>query len=159
MTGMNSKLSLHFRLEIIWWIFTLILIAGILYPILAKVSNYPFLVINIVFIIVFVTFTRYIFLLKYTFLAKQQLLKIAIVLVGVPIIFMLINQINLFQTFLDENGIEGIVGDLPFGKREDIVKYIRTEMLFFGVGSVISAIVLPIRLLISIWRIKNRGTV
>ena len=72
---MNREQSLHFRLEIIWWIFTLILAAGILYPILREVDDYPFLVINIIFVIVFVTFTRYIFLLKHTFLAKQQLIK------------------------------------------------------------------------------------
>lgn len=155
---MNQKQSLYFRLELIWWIFTLILVAGVLYPILSKIENFPFLAANIVFILVFVTFTRYIFLLKHTFLAKQQILKIAIVLIGIPIIFLLINQINLFQTFLDENGIEGIVGDLPFGKRENIAKFIRAEMLFFGVGSVISSIVLPFRLVVSVWRTRNRGT-
>ncbi len=156
---MNREQSLHFRLEIIWWIFTIILAMGVTYPVISKVENYPFLVINIIFIIVFVTFTRYIFLLKHTFLAKQQLLKTGIVLISVPIIFMLINQINLFQTFLDENGFNGLVGDLPFGKRENIAKFIRAEMLFFGVGSVISAIVLTIRLVVSVWRLKNRGTV
>jgi hypothetical protein len=159
MTFMDSKQSLHFRLEIIWWFFTLILVAGVLYPILTKIDNYPFLVINIIFIIVFVTFTRYIFLLKHTFLAKQQILKTGIVLIGIPIIFMLINQINIFQTYIDENGIEGVVGDLAFGKRENIATFIRAEMLFFGVGSVISAIVLPFRLVVSVWRTRNRGTV
>ena len=156
---MNHEQSLHFRLEIIWWFFTIILAAGVIYPVTSKVENYPFLVINIIFIIVFVTFTRYIFLLKHTFLAKQQILKTAMVLISVPIIFMLINQINLFQTFLDENGFDGLVGDLPFGERENIAKFIRAEMLFFGVGSVISAIVLSIRLVMSVWRLKNRGTV
>ena len=131
---MNREQSLHFRLEIIWWIFTLILAGGILYPILKEVDDYPFLMINIIFVIVFITFTRYIFLLKHTFLAKQQLIKTAIVLISIPIIFMLVNEINLFQTFLDENGVEGLVGDLPFGKRDNIAKFIRAEMLFFGVG-------------------------
>ena len=159
MTVMNRTVALNIRLEIIWWIFTLILIAGVLYPILAKIDDYPFLLINIIFIIVFVTFTRYIFLLKHTFLAKQQIIKIGIILISIPVIFMLINQINVFQTFLDENGIEGIVGDLPFGKREQIAKFIRAEMLFFGVGSVIGSIILPFRLLISVWRTRNRGTI
>lgn len=159
MTLMNREQSLHFRLELIWWIFTLILVAGILYPIFKEVDNYPFLVTNIIFIIVFVTFTRYIFLLKHTFIAKQQLLKIGIVMVSIPVIFMLINQVNLFQTFLDENGIEGLVGDLPYRKRENIAKFVRAEMLFFGVGSVISAFIFPIRLVVSVWRTKNKGTV
>jgi hypothetical protein len=159
MTVMNKKNSLHFRLELIWWIFTLVLTATILYPILRIVDDYPFLVINIAFVIIFITFTRYIFLLKHTFLAKQQLLKVGIILISVPVIFMLINQINLFQTFLDENGIEGIVGSLSFGRRENIAKFIRTEMLFFGVGSVISSIILSLRLVISVWRTINKGTV
>ena len=159
MTVMNREQSLHFRLEIIWWIFTLVLVAGVLYPILTKVVDYPFLVINVIFIIVFITFTRYIFLLKYTFLAKLQLVKIAFVLISVPIIFMLIHQINIFQTFLDEYGVEGLVGDLPFGKREPIAKFIRAEMLFFGVGSVISTIILSVRLVVSVWRTRNKGTV
>ena len=158
-TVMNREQSLYFRLELIWWIFTLILAVGITYPILREVADYPFLVINIIFVIVFVTFTRYIFLLKHTFLAKQQLIKAGIVLVSIPIIFMLVNEINLFQTFLDENGVEGLVGDLPFGKRENIAKFIRAEMLFFGVGSVVSAVIFPFRLVLSIWRTKNKGTV
>jgi len=158
MTVMNREQSLYFRLEIIWWIFTLVLVAGILYPILTKVDNYPFLVINIIFVIVFITFTRYIFLLKHTFIAKQQIIKVAFVLISVPIVFILIHQINLFQTFLDEYGIEGLVGKLPFGKRENIAKFIRAEMLFFGVGSVISAILLSLRLVVSVWRTKNKGT-
>ena len=156
---MNQEQSLHFRLELIWWFFTLILAAGVLYPILREVNDYPFLMINTLFVIVFVTFTRYIFLLKHTFLAKQQRLKTGIILISVPIIFMLVNEINLFQTFLDENGFGGLVGDLPFGRRESFAKFIRAEMLFFGVGSVISAIVLPIRLVISVWRTRNKGTV
>ncbi len=156
---MNREQSLHFRLEIIWWFFTIILATGVIYPVISRVENYPFLVINIIFVIVFVTFTRYIFLLKHTFLAKQQILKTGLVLISIPIIFILIYQINLFQTFLDEKGIEGLVGDLPFGKRENIAKYIRAEMLFFGVGSVISAIILTIRLVVSVWRLKNRGTI
>lgn len=156
---MNREKSLHFRLEVIWWIFTIIFAAGVTYPVISKVKNYPFLMVNIIFIIVFITFTRYIFLLKHTFLAKQQILKTAIVLISVPVIFMLINQINLFQTFLDENGFDGLVGDLPFGEREAVAKFIRAEMLFFGVGSVISAILLSIRFVISVWRVKNRGTV
>jgi len=159
MTVMNREQSLHFRLEIIWWFFTIILATGVIYPVISRVENYPFLVINIIFVIVFVTFTRYIFLLKHTFLAKQQILKTGLVLISIPIIFILIYQINLFQTFLDEKGIEGLVGDLPFGKRENIAKYIRAEMLFFGVGSVISAIILTIRLVVSVWRLKNRGTI
>ena len=156
---MNNKQSLQIRLEVIWWIFTFILAGGVLFPILSNIENFPFLLINMVFIIVFITFTRYLFLLKYTFLAKKQILKIAIVVMSIPVIFLLGSHINGFQTFLDEQGAEALVGDLSFQNKESMAKYIRSEILFFGVGSVIVATLLPFRLIISVWRTRNKGTV
>jgi hypothetical protein len=40
-----------------------------------------------------------------------------------------------------------------------MTQYIRSEFLFFGVGSVIVSILLPFRMIISVWRTKNKGTV
>jgi len=156
---MDKKLSLSLRLEFIWWIFTALVVVGVIYPILSKVENYPFLISNIVFIVVFITFTRYIFLLKHTFLAKQQYLKIAIVLISVPIIAVLVNSLSNFQIYLDEKGLESILGGIQVSGNEGMIQYIRSEMLLFGVGSVIVAAMLPLRMILSVWRTRNRGTV
>ena len=156
---MEKKSSLSLKLELIWWVFTAILAAGVLYPIIKKLPNYPFLVINIIFVIVFITFTRYIFLLKHTFLARQQVIKIGMVLVSILIIAYLINGIHNFQTFIDEQGVDALVGDLPNTQKDSMARYIRAELLFFGVGSIVAAVILPIRLIISVWRVRNRNTV
>ena len=69
---MQDKSKLAGQLEFVWWLFTAILAAGIVYPILNRIDNYPFLLTNVVHVIIFITFTRYIFLLQYTFLAHRN---------------------------------------------------------------------------------------
>jgi len=156
---MDQSRNLSLKMELIWWLVTAILVAAILYPILKYTDNYPFLILNIVYIIVFVTLSRYIFLLKYTVLANAQLVKVAIILLSVPIIAYLINGINFFQTYIDENGMDSFLSPDSTLSKEQIGSFIRNELILFGVGSVIAAIVLPFRLVISLWRWKNRGTV
>ena len=156
---MDNKSKLSLKLELIWWAFTAMLVIGILYPILSKLEGYPFLVTNIVFIIVFVTFTRYIFLLKYTFLAQRQTFKAVLIGLSLPVLFYLINELNFFQTFIGEEGMETFMPEMSYEERESLGAYIRNEMLLFGTGSVITAILLPLRMLRSIWRNHNRGTV
>jgi len=156
----KQQQSLFLKLEVLWWLITLIIVLGVLYPIYAKVgSNYPFYFANILFIVVFITFTRLIFLLKFSFLANWEKIKIALIIITPILLFFLVNELNYFQTFLDEKGVENFLVQMSIPEQETMRKYITAEMLLFGVGSIITAVILPIRLLISIWRVRNRGTV
>ena len=158
-TSMDKRTSAMWRLELLWWLLTALVVVGLLYPILRDIKDYPFLVLNIVFIVTSITFARYIFLLKHTFIAKRQWAKVVLVFLCIPIILYLVNGINYFQTFLDEKGIESFMSGIDLEKQYALVSYIRNEMIFFGVGSLISAIIMPFRLLISVWRLHNRGTI
>lgn len=156
----QQQQSLFIKLEILWWMITAIVTLGVLYPIYAKVdSNYPFYFSNILFIVVFITFTRLIFLLKYSFLADWEKVKIVLIVFTPILLFYLVNELNYFQTFLDEKGVENFLAQMSIDDRETMRKYITAEMLLFGVGSLIASVVLPIRLLMSIWRARNRGTI
>ncbi len=156
----NRQKSLFLKLEILWWLITAVIILGVLYPIYTKVAgNYPFYFSNILFIVVFITFTRLIFLLKFSFLADWEKIKIALITITPILLFFLVNELNYFQTFLDEKGVENFLAQMSIPEQETMRKYITAEMLLFGVGSLIAAVVLPIRLLMSIWRARNRGTV
>jgi hypothetical protein len=156
---MNQQKELARRLEIIWWIITLIVIIGVLFPIYQTLDSYPFLWANISFIIIFITLTRYIFLLQHTFLAKRQRYKVVFLFLCIPLAFYLIDQINHFRAFLDEDRFEVYIENLSLGQRSSIMKYITAEYLFFSVGGLIATIVFPFRMLISVWRTRNRGTV
>ena len=156
---MTQSKNLATRLELIWWAVTAIVIVGTLFPIYRVIDGYPFLLANISFIVIFITLTRYIFLLKHTFLAKRQRLKVVLLFLCIPLAFYLIDQINHFRAFLDEDKFEPFVENLPILTRSRILQYITAEYLFFSVGALISTIVFPFRMLISVWRTRNRGTV
>lgn len=142
--------------EIFWWIVTGIITLAVLFPIISA-GRYEFTLPNAVLIAAFITITRYMFLLKNTFLSPLQWLKAAMILLAPIIAFLLINEINKFQTFLDEYGWEAVISNGAAVEKEGLSKYIYSEMLFFGVGSVIGSFLLPIRMVISIWRVRNLG--
>ncbi len=144
------------RLELVWWLFTLVLVVGVLLPIYTQVSDYPFYVSNIIFIVVFITMARYMFLLPYTFLETRQVVKVAVICLCVPLIFYLVQALNYMQTYIDEHRMEEMLQSVASARRSGLSTYIRNEMLLFGTGAIISAVLLPARLLVSIWRRHNR---
>ena len=145
------------QLEALWWLTTIVVVLLVLFPLYSTPVTFPFYTINVVYIVSFITLTRYIFLLHLTLLARRQILKIAVICMTVPFIFYLVQGLNAFQTFLDEQGFEALVGRLPLERQGGMLTYIRSEMLLFGVGSIVAAAVLPVRLLISIWKQQNEG--
>ena len=152
---MDKKL----QLELVFWLFTIIIAIAVLIPVYNNIPDYPFWIQNIVFIITAITVTRYIFLLKHTFIAKRQLFKVALIFIFIPLIFYLVQEMNYFQTYVDEEGIDALVGHLPYESRDNIFTYMRSELLLFGTMAVISSVLFPLRLILSIWRTHNMGTV
>ncbi len=157
MTKLQPKQLL--QIELLWWLITIVVVAAVMLPIFTRAEDYPFYEINVLYIVTFITLSRYIFLLPFTFLAHRQVWKAILVFLCVPLIFYLVQELNFFQTFLDEYGPKAVVGDLPYRRLNGMINYVRNEMLLFGMGAIISAVVLPFRLLLSIWRNRNRGTV
>ena len=152
---MNSTLKKQVLLEVIWWVVTAIVIVAVVFPILSNFTSFPFLITNIIFIVVFITLTRYVFFLKHTFLAKAQVLKIIIVLISVPIIFIMIEGLSGFQNYLDEEGLDKFLPLMDLEKQQKMINYVRSEMIFFGVGAIIIAIIFPFRMTLSVWRNRN----
>lgn len=147
------------QLELVWWAATALLAFAVLYPIHQAIYVWPFEYLNIAFIVVLVTFSRYIFLLPHTFLAHHQILKIALLLLMFPVTFSLISGLNGFMTYIEEHAWEALTGHLPESSRLSMESYIHNEMLFFGAGSIIVAPLLAVRLMRSIWTTRNRGVV
>ena len=144
-------------LEATWWVVTAFVVILILLPILLNTPYYPFQWSNCMFIVVFITLTRYIFLFKYTFLQKNQYLKLVLIFLCIPLIFNLVNNLNYFIAVTDESDYYFLDGNLSQSQRNKMGLFIRTEMLFFGVGSILATIIFPFTLLKSIWGFRNRG--
>jgi hypothetical protein len=155
---MNEQRRLKIKLELMWWVFTLILVIAILAPIYINKLTFPFYTTNATYIVLFVTVTRYIFLLKHTWLLRMKWLKIGIVGASLILIFVLSTSMIEFNNYIEEIGLQKIVNDLSVEKQYPMIRYIQREMIFFGVGSVVAMIVFPARMLISLRRMRHTIT-
>jgi len=156
---MNKSTTIKIALELVWWVITALVVWVVLQPIYKAMYVWQFETWNILFVVFLITLTRYIFLLKHTLISDQQVFKIVLMLLMFPLTFLLIERINEFLVFIEEQSWEPITGHLPHAQQPAIEEYIWGEMLFFGVGSAIAAPAFAVRLMISIWRTKNRGTI
>lgn len=147
-------------MELLWWLVTLVVVTLVLFPIFRlEPVGFPFWKINTIFIVIFITLTRYVFLLKHTFLGYIQWMKVAVIVLCIPLFLYLIDQLHFFQDYMDKIGLEEEFDHLSLNGQASIISYIDSEMIFFGVGSLICSVFLPFRMLISFWRMHNRGTV
>lgn len=156
---MHKQNQVLILLELTWWLITAVVVWAILAPIDKAMYVWPFRSMNIIFIVALITFARYIFLLEHSFLAKRQIAKIVLMLLMFPITFMLIDSVSSFMTYIEDKSWEPLTGHLPSVEKMATEKYIWNEMLFFGVGSTLSAPIFAIRMMLSIWRTRNRDTV
>ncbi|MBN8683008.1 MAG: hypothetical protein J0L99_10145 [Chitinophagales bacterium] len=156
---MEQQTRLKIWIELIWWFITALIVTAVLYIPQNSLNEWPFIWWNALFVVVLITLSRYIFLLKYTFLGKQQELKIALMLLCFPLIFTLINGLNAFMRFIEDRTWEPLTGHLPFEERLSTESYIWSEMLFFGVGSIIVTPIFMVRMIASVWLYRNRGVI
>jgi FlaA1/EpsC-like NDP-sugar epimerase len=156
---MDKKISLQIWLELLWWVLTAVVVVAVLYPIHQAIHVWPFERTNIIFIVVLLTLTRYIFLLQHTFLARRQVLKVGLILLMFPVLFLFIGMVNEFMVFIEEQTWDPLTGHLPTAQRRGMESYIWNEMLFFGAGCLVAIPAFMVRMMLSVWRTRNRGTV
>lgn len=156
---MHPILKQKFVAEILWWIVTLLVIILVLFPIWEDAPAYPFFFQNALFIILFITFSRYIFFLPISFIARAKWIKVAIIAAAAIAFFIMSTALGDFRNYLDEKGLQTLVDHLHVTEQTRMITYMKNEMIFFGVGSIITGILLPIRMIVSLWRMRNTGRV
>lgn len=148
-------------IELIWWIITALVIGLVLFHMYSAMENHKFVYQNIIFIIVAITFSRFIFLTQYTPYLHYIPIKGILALACVPLAFYLIESIQDFKQYFDQE--EGLLGfekyftpSSTFAQRQSIFEFFRVEYMWFGVSAVVSTFILPIRMVKSIWRSYNK---
>lgn len=159
MINKQSALLQSWKIEIVALLFTGVLLLLIMLPILRNVPDFPFMTYNICTIVVFFTLIRYLFLLRFTPFARFAPLKASLIFLSIPLLVFLIDGLAEFQFQLDEEGTYSMVSHLDISKQLPLSRYIRAEMVFFATGAIISGLLLPIRMIVSLWRVINRNTV
>ena len=116
----------------------------------------PFYWYNLLFIFVFVVFFKHIFFLQYSFIDSYQKLKMLIIPCSFIFVFVLIRMLSKFAVFVDTFALAEFMTDLPYKERVFLSKLFKNQYVFFAVGAILASFVLPIRLIVSVWREVNR---
>jgi hypothetical protein len=156
---MEKRTSLVILLELVWWVMTAVIVWAVLRPIYQVMYVWPFVSWNIIFVVTLVTLSQYIFLLKHTWLARLQELKVILMILMFPLLFVYISGLNGFMNFIEEKTWDPITGHLPPLDRRPVEQYMWFEMIFFGAGSCIAIVVFMGRMFRSVWTLRNRGVV
>ncbi len=153
---MNKKWSL----EIVWWIITLIVVVLVLLPIYTTSGEeYLFYSKNIISIVVFITLSRWLFLLRHTLFGWSRKVKFALIFMMIPLFFLCYSNLFDFQYYIDEYDIMSMLKSVPTKEKPAIARYIKYEYIFFGTGALITIFMIPFRMIMSLWTQTNRGTV
>lgn len=148
-------MGLKFTAEAIFIIISILLTCLIMLPIWYYYGEkYPFYFYNISFILLFLIAARYLFLLKYTPLSHSKMIKLVIIFLCLPLVLYYVDGIYEFNRYLDEKGFVNISKSDP-DEAMNMAKYTRTQYLFFGVSAMITLVLLPFRMVVSIWRVTN----
>jgi hypothetical protein len=159
---MQKQLQIY--LEIICWVATLIIAYLVMKPILDNFNmDYPFLVWNFVYIVCFITYTRYVFLLKHTFIAHWTNAKIFLFFLTIPYFFFGIESIINFKAYWHNDSITEVSTFLktPLTELEkgELFDYIQTETMFFGMAALMSGFLMAGRMAVSLWRERHTDKV
>jgi len=154
---MQKERSYKIALEVISWLITALVVLGVLAPIYLYEIDFPFWMGNALLIAVFITCFRYTFLLQYSWLHSFFWVKVGFIAFSLLLVVSLANYLSTLNRYMDEDGLNTITYALKFRDQMSMIQYIKNEILFFGVGSIVASAALALRLTISVWRdVNNR---
>ena len=149
---MNQKV----QYEILAFAFAAVLSALIVLPIYFRVGgDYDYYVPNIFAVIVFVTFARWIFLLRFSPFSRSNWFRFVLIFLPIPLFMYQIDSLLDFTAYIDEHGSTGFFKDLIDPGNYAFARYIRYQFLFFSTGALITIVLLPVRMIRSFWRTVN----
>jgi hypothetical protein len=144
------------KVELLAWLIVLILCLLVLGPVYLRTGiHYQFYIENGISMLVFLTFTRLLFLLSFTPYARNKAFKFVFIFLPIPLIMFLVDNLYDFQRFLDEEGTIAFfkggfeMSDYNFGK------FIKYQYLFFTTGAIVASLLMPVRMIVSFWRLYN----
>ncbi len=146
--------------EGVWWMVTMLIVLGVLYPIYTSMGlDFPFYYQNVGLIVIAVTLLRFVFWLKHTWLGPFKWTKLVLFFGVIPVFIFVVDSFLKFNQFYDQTGFSGMLFHLEPQTALAVSKYIQIEFLFFCTAAFFSLIAFAIRMVVSLWRMKNKGYV
>lgn len=149
---MTSDIQRKWIIEGISWLFTILVSAAFILPIINNNIPFPFLEYNLFYAILGLTLFRYIVFWHLHPLADSKPFKVILICIVPLSIFVLIEGVHSFVEYNDQVGLQEILGHLTADKFNFFMPYIRIEYLIFGMMSFLGSLLLIVKMIRSIWR-------
>ena len=154
---MTSVASKRFTIELIFITLSIVLASLIILPIINAGIKFDLIIYNFIYVIVSITFIRWLVRWDLHPLTDSKVAKIIIICLTPMLFFPLLEGIHSFVEFRDQEGLSSIMTHLTHRKQQFFTKYLSNEYLFFAVGSLITSFLLIFKMLRSIWRQYKYG--
>lgn len=138
--------------EALWILIAILITIAVLTPPILSSGEFPFQWENAAIIFAFITVLRLLFFHKQAPWLGPKPMKAVACVAMVPIFLFTMLTINNVQTFVDANGYAALFNVIESETAILWGRYIRNEVVFFGAGLLICCIILPVVLIIEVWR-------
>ena len=154
---MTKKYKSKLLFTILWGFLMIVLPILVLWPVYANDIKFSFYLHNTLIIVAPLFFLRYIFFIKFTFIEKTIIPKLIIMPLAIVLGIYSYIIVNDFIEFYNNNGLYYSLEKFNLARQEFLGNYIYSQFVFFSMFTLITCIIIPFRMLISVWRVYNKG--
>ena len=155
MNNLFNRAWLYYLLkELLWLLLTALTVYAFLYPVTSKI-DFIYWQANALFIFVFFTYFRYSVTFRSLRFLKPSAVRFILFTFNLSLFFYLLHYEQKFLWLTDNFYTE----DFGFPKvilydatKQHLFKYLYTEIVFFGTGSLVATAAFQLRLIISYWQ-------
>lgn len=150
----KSAAGLNWLRELLWWLFTLVFVAAVLYPIQGYIKS-DHQTINILFIVLSVTYFRFIIFLDTVPYLGSTWTKVGLFIINALIFFQFLRAIQGFLDVIDSHTLSSfLTEEYMFAHAEEVDRvfmYFKREYILFATTCQMLLVILNVRLLYSVW--------
>lgn len=150
----KSTTGLNWLRELLWWLFTFIFVAVVLFPIQGYIKP-EYQSINILFIVLTVTYFRYILFLDSVPYLGSTWAKIALFIINALIFFQFLRAIQGFLDVMDTHTLSAFLTEeymfAHADEVEDVFQYFKQEYIIFATSCQMLLVILNVRMVYSVW--------
>lgn len=146
-------MKVKWRLTLLWLVIALLVALAVVLPVLKPIWGKQILLVNILFVLCTILFARTIIQFKQSLLADNFIVRLIAFILLFPFIFLSIEQINTFQYLVDYDEINNwLAAEVEPNQLRGVRSYFQSEFMLFGVGTVMTAVLLIFRMIGFTWK-------
>ncbi len=107
---------------------------------------------NFIIIIGFITVVRLLFFATLSPWLRPRYMKGVVTILAVPAFLATVLALNEMQTYIDANGFAALFDNAAHPEAARWARYVRNEFVFFGSALLIVLLILPVAMIVQLWR-------